>query len=244
MIRNLDSKPALFLYGNYFNGSYRLHEPKFHKKSSNQTISKHNLDLHAQYWQTLFPWSDPEPRLCSSDYELTAMTRTDTGLAIVVSGKPAFPAMQALPMQIISNRLHCRLRRTGNLAVIVFRFAPLHCEPVPGLGRAVVYNVVTWSGAYLTYPSVRDWTEAAQQSEIVHTVRWHWPASNWTYASSTEHVHAHVCVMTVTVHAHVYAMRAVMCWNIADHFRMLSITCAVKKKDHKFCSCLPQIKNT
>ena len=61
-------------------------------------------------------------------------------------------------MQTISNMLHfpCQEGRA-----IVFRFAPLHCEPVPGLGRAVVYNVVTWSGAYLSYPSVRDWTEAA-----------------------------------------------------------------------------------
>ena len=77
----------------------------------------------------------------SSDCELTAMTRTDTGLAIVVGGMPAFRAMQALPMQTISNMLDCRgdSWHTGSC----IQFAPLHCEPVPGLGRAVVYNVVT-----------------------------------------------------------------------------------------------------
>lgn len=53
MIQNLESKPALFLYANYFNDSYQSYEQNFQKKSCNQTISKHNQDLHAQYCQTL-----------------------------------------------------------------------------------------------------------------------------------------------------------------------------------------------
>jgi hypothetical protein len=81
----------------------------------------------------------------SLDCGLTAMTRTDTGLAIVVGGKPAFRAMQALPMQTISNMLDCHSNWRGDSwhTGSCIQFAPLHCEPVPGLGRAVVYNVVT-----------------------------------------------------------------------------------------------------
>ena len=76
----------------------------------------------------------------SSDCGLTAMTRTDTGLAIVVGGKPAFRAMQALPMQTISNMLHChwmarRFVAHGQLYPV--RIASLRAGPRIGPGSRI-----------------------------------------------------------------------------------------------------------
>jgi hypothetical protein len=98
----------------------------------------------------------------SSDCELTAMTRTDTGLAIVVGGKPAFRAMQALPMQTISNMLDChwmarRFVAHGQLCPV--RTASLRAGPRIGPGSRI--QRCNLKRCISCYPSVRDWTEAA-----------------------------------------------------------------------------------
>ena len=53
---------------------------------------------------------------------------------------------------------------------------------------------------------------------------------NWT-VTMTVPVHVHVRQGRQVMAAMTGDMRAVMCWNIVEHVRMLSNTCNLKKKD-------------
>ncbi len=72
----------------------------------------------------------------SLDWGLTAMTRTEIGLAIFVSGKPAVASILEQPLQTVCHLIDCqwrggcRYQSTDGLATAVFFFALLHCEQV------------------------------------------------------------------------------------------------------------------
>jgi hypothetical protein len=107
---------------------------KIELESNNQQAQSR---LAWQWWQTLFINLISNLVMNSFDCWLTAMTRTDTGLAIVASGTPAVGAMPALLLQTVRHLLDCQWRGRSRwllpdglaTAVCLIRTASLRADP-------------------------------------------------------------------------------------------------------------------